>query len=265
MGGAKVAAEREERTPSPDLPMPSPIRENLLDVAVGLSEESDGMKGMDILGLGTPEVERWVRAGQEDNIFPGEEKEDRRRVGFDVVNGDIHRDEGLSADLEASRVEDVDIDGEEDAEVQRRLVEHEHRLEEKSMTMQITPRRLGNPGAGASSIPSPFMHLAAASPHNVALPGNGTTSSGLNAVGGGGPGGGGAQGLLHALIQDAMVDFRQETKAEMVGLHLDLLRMGRAWRMEMRGAMEEYGGELKELREENRKLKEENERLRRGY
>lgn len=261
----KTAPEREETTPSPDLPMPSPVRENLLDVAVGLSEESDGMKGIGILGLGTPEGERWIRAGQEDNIFPGEEKEDRKRVGFDVRDDDVHADKGLDQEPETSRLEDVDIDGEEDAEVQRRLVEHEQRLEEKSMTMQITPRRSGNPGAGMSSLPSPFMHLAAVSPHNIALPGNVSTGSGLNGVGASGPGGGGAQGLLHALIQDAMVDFRQETKAEMVGLHLDMLRMGRAWRMEMRGVMEEYGGELNELREENKKLKEENERLRRGY
>jgi protein NEDD1 len=51
----------------------------------------------------------------------------------------------------------------------------------------------------------------------------------------------------------------------MVGLHLDLVRMGGAWRKEMRGAMQEYVGDLKELREENRTLREENERLRRGY
>ena len=81
----------------------------------------------------------------------------------------------------------------------------------------------------------------------------------------GSPGANGITGLLHALISDAMLDFRQETRAEMVGLHLDLVRMGRAWRREMRGAMQEYVGDLKELREENRKLREENERLRRGY
>jgi protein NEDD1 len=62
-----------------------------------------------------------------------------------------------------------------------------------------------------------------------------------------------------------MLDFRQETRAEMVGLHLDLVRMGGGWRKEMRAGMQEYVGDLKELREENRKLREENERLRRGY
>jgi len=60
-----------------------------------------------------------------------------------------------------------------------------------------------------------------------------------------------------------MLDFRQETRAEMVGLHLDLVRMGRGWCREMRAAMQEYVGDLKELWEENRKLREENERLRR--
>ena len=49
-----------------------------------------------------------------------------------------------------------------------------------------------------------------------------------------------------------MLDFRQETRAEMVGLHLDLVRMGRTWRRELSTTMQEYVGDLKELREENR-------------
>ena len=56
-----------------------------------------------------------------------------------------------------------------------------------------------------------------------------------------------------------------KTKAEMMGLHLDLVRMGRGWRKEVRDALAEYASELRELREENRRLREENERLRRGY
>jgi protein NEDD1 len=86
-----------------------------------------------------------------------------------------------------------------------------------------------------------------------------------NSIAEGSPGVNGVTGLLHALISDAMLDFRQETRAEMVGLHLDLVRMGGTWRREMRAAMQEYVGDLKELREENKKLREENERLRRGY
>ena len=82
-----------------------------------------------------------------------------------------------------------------------------------------------------------------------------------NSITEGSPGVNGVAGLLHALILDAMLNFRQETRAEMVGLHLDLVRMGGTWCKEMCGAMQEYVGDLKELREENWKLREENERL----
>lgn len=229
----------EVRTPSPDLPMPSPVKESM-----GLADQQTEL-GM--LRLGTPEVERWTRAGHDEG--DGEDDAGRRKVEF-VMNDD----DDLIRGFDVSRLEDVDIDDEEDIDIQRRLVEHEQKLEEKSITMQVTPRRLGNgAGMGAGSLPSPFMRLAAASPHEV----------GLSAGAASGPGG--AQGLLHALIQDAMVDFRQETKAEMVGLHLDLLRMGRVWRTEMKNAMDEYGNDLRELREENKRLREENEKLRRGY
>lgn len=80
-----------------------------------------------------------------------------------------------------------------------------------------------------------------------------------------GTGTGGAQDLLRAMIKDVMCDFRQEAREEVIGLHLDLVRMGRGWKSELRALMEEYVGDLGELREENRLLKEENERLRRGY
>jgi protein NEDD1 len=106
----------------------------------------------------------------------------------------------------------------------------------RTLSLQITPRK-------AAWAASPLRHSIAE----------------------GSPGLKGVTGLLHALISDAMLDFRQETRAEMVGLHLDLVRMGRAWRRETRETMREYVGDLKELREENRKLREENERLRRGY
>ena len=51
----------------------------------------------------------------------------------------------------------------------------------------------------------------------------------------------------------------------MMGLHLDLLRMGRSWKAELRALMEEYVGDLREMREENGSLRRENERLRRGW
>ncbi|KAF9066097.1 WD40-repeat-containing domain protein [Rhodocollybia butyracea] len=81
----------------------------------------------------------------------------------------------------------------------------------------------------------------------------------------GSPGGTTPQDFLRNIVRDVMYDFHQESRAEMMGLHLDLVRMGRGWKKELRELMGEYGGELKELKEENKRLKEENERLRRGY
>lgn len=53
-----------------------------------------------------------------------------------------------------------------------------------------------------------------------------------------------------------------------MGIHLDLVRMGRGLRREFREVVEGGTGgmlEVERLREENRLLREENERLRRGY
>ena len=66
-------------------------------------------------------------------------------------------------------------------------------------------------------------------------------------------------------VKDAMLDFRLENKAQMAGLHLDLIRLGSTWRQEMRESLQEYMDDLHDLREENKRLREENERLRRGY
>lgn len=76
---------------------------------------------------------------------------------------------------------------------------------------------------------------------------------------------GAAQDFLRSVVHDVMYDFQRETKAEMMGLHLDLVRMGRGWKQELREIMEERNGEIRELKAENRRLREENERLRRGY
>jgi len=51
----------------------------------------------------------------------------------------------------------------------------------------------------------------------------------------------------------------------LVGMHLDMVRMGRNWKKEMKEVMDAYAKDLRELREENRLLREENERLKRGY
>ena len=175
-----------------------------------------------MLGLGTPEVEKWIKGGKQRD----KQREEGKRVDF------AGRDE---EDLvSVGKVEDVVDSDDTDAELQAKEPLR------RTMSMQVTPRRPGP----TSVLPSPLRH----------------------SVAGGSPGAAGsAQGLLHALIKDAMLDFRQETKADMVGLHLDLLRMGRSWRQEMRTTMDEYVGDLKELRDENKRLRDENERLRRGY
>ena len=127
--------------------------------------------------------------------------------------------------------------------------------------MQISPRRSfpgpsTNPSTRWAPVPSPLRNPA-------------STSAASNGHGHGpvpaSPQARAAQDMLQALLRDALHDFRQETKGELVGLHLDLIRMGASWRREMREAMGDFAEEMRELREENRRLREENERLRRGF
>jgi len=174
---------------------------------------------MDILGLGTPEVERWVQAGKPEERSKPEKRDIKgkgKTVGFQDELGDS--DQGG----------DDDQDG-----------------EKHNLWMQISPRR---PPPGVSSSGSGSADSWTASP----------------AVGPS-PGGSSAHELLKTIVQDVMYDFQRETKAEMMGLHLDLLRMGRGWKTELRTLMDEYVGDLRDLREENQRLRLENERLRRVY
>ncbi|KAJ6630724.1 WD40-repeat-containing domain protein [Mycena sp. CBHHK59/15] len=117
---------------------------------------------------------------------------------------------------------------------------------ERNLSMQISPRRTSSAGptGSASWAPSPLRNAIPASP-----PGGNSS----------------AHDLLRSIVRDVMFDFHQEHRAEMTGLHLDLIRMGRGWKHELRGLMDEYVGDLKELREENKRLREENDHLRRGY
>ncbi|KAJ3733310.1 hypothetical protein DFJ43DRAFT_1068423 [Lentinula guzmanii] len=125
---------------------------------------------------------------------------------------------------------------------------------EESLSWQISPRRPGSVGPSASSSmpwktsPIRHSHLHRQYPN---IPGS--------------PGGSSPQDLLRNIVRDVMHDFHQESRAEVMGLHLDLVSLGRGWKKELRELMGEYSGELKQLREENRRLREENERLRRGY
>ena len=214
VSSAKIAASR---TPTPDLP--DLHREPTTPVAMPKQK-----KTMQVLGLGTPEVDRWIRAGQE-----GQRKQ-RSRFG----NGDIEgkaKTVGFKEDNEESDKDELD---------------HDERERERSLTMQISPRR-------------PSVNVSGTSPHPWAaspVP----NASQIE----GGPGGSSAHELLKTIVQDVMYDFQRDTKAEMMGLHLDLVRMGRGWKTELRSLMDEYVGDLKDLREENRKLRLENDRLRRG-
>lgn len=71
--------------------------------------------------------------------------------------------------------------------------------------------------------------------------------------------------MLHTIVQDVMYGCQEDSRTEMMGMHLDMIRMGRDWKREMREVMDVYSKDLKELREENKLLREENERFRRGY
>ena len=154
---------------------------------------------MRVLGLGSPEIERWIQ-----------DKGKGRVVGFADDVPDERGDVCRTGDDERER--------------------------ERGLAMQISPHK------------SPLRHSIPGSP-----------SAGIG--GSSSP----AQQFLRTIVQDVMYDFQRETKAEMVGLHLDLVRMGRGWKRELRELMDEYVGSLKELREENVKLRKENEILRRGF
>ncbi|KAI1794639.1 WD40 repeat-like protein [Ganoderma leucocontextum] len=238
VSGSSVAS-RLSRTPSPDLP----------------GMEDDGgpvtpipaykLKGraraQAALGVGTPELDQWIKAGE----GMGAQAQGGKRVGF---AGDNASDDDEAEEI--ARAENSDEDEELDARGPTRMGAHlDARLPRAELAMQVSPRRpfAGGPSssrAGAwAPVPSPLRNPAAPpSPQARA-----------------------AQDMLQALLRDALHDFRQETKAEIVGLHLDLIRMGTGWRTEMREAMGDFAEEMRELREENRRLREENERLRRGY
>ena len=71
--------------------------------------------------------------------------------------------------------------------------------------------------------------------------------------------------MLHHIMRDVMYDYQEDMRTELVGMHLDMVRMGRNWKKDMKEVMDTYAKDLRELREENRLLREENERLKRGY
>lgn len=259
------------RTPSPEgLPPELGLAKGGLAKGKTRARENDMMKDrqkqkdvgqnkntdkFDVLGLGTPEVERWVAAGSlSSDDEPDTHKAGRRRVGFLEPEPEPEREvEIRSIEVEGGGNNDgqhLTADGGgaglgRDDEAQTRTIK---------MTVQISPRRPQAQGMAASPLRGQTMPLPSLNFPTSSTPTDGANGMGANS---GNP----AHDLLHALIRDALHDFRRETKAEIVGLHLDLVRMGRGWRKEM----ERWADEMREVIEENRKLRDENERLRRGY
>ncbi|KZT69841.1 YVTN repeat-like/Quino protein amine dehydrogenase [Daedalea quercina L-15889] len=220
------AMSRQSLTPSPDLPE---VDEDAPATPLPMGKRAGKSKagGMGVLGLGTPEVDRWIKAGQMSVVDREENRAGGKRVGF------------------ASETEDED-----EVEVARRIPLPGDAVTEPALAVQVSPARRPGLASGSSAswapVPSPLRN-SASQPHL------------------GSPNTRAAAGLLQTLLRDAMYEFRQETHGELVGLHLDMLRMGRGLRSEMRAAVDEFRGEIVALREENRVLKEENERLKRGF
>jgi protein NEDD1 len=169
--------------------------------------------------------------------------ESRRQVGFAFADDD----EELFDEQERSRIEEVLEEENEEAEAERQF------KKKQESKMQVSPVRRHSASEKRNSwapVPSP-LRRGLSSPAG-GLPGLSSTSAG-------------AHNLLHSIMRDVMYDYQEDMRTEMMGMHLDLVRMGRDWKKEMKEMTAVYSKDLRELREENRLLREENERLRRGY
>ncbi|VDB82901.1 unnamed protein product [Peniophora sp. CBMAI 1063] len=228
------------RTPSPGL------MDELPPFPVSV-QNTPQRKGLSMLGMATPEVERWIQDGN----WKGKGKAIGPVQVQNNVEGDQPEVEPQAADATAECAGQGDpIQAHDDPQasiddavpVALTVPQVGSSPRERPLSMQLTPRRRKS-GTWA---PSPLRNSVA----------DGSPSRDRS---------GNVQNMLHALVKDAMLDFRLENKAQMAGLHLDLIRLGSTWRQEMRDSLQEYMGDLHDLREENKRLREENERLRRGY
>ncbi|KAH0827105.1 hypothetical protein J3R83DRAFT_4791 [Lanmaoa asiatica] len=235
VGRTRQKQERRSTTPDNidgrlDLSSPELPREPVTPISFGKNGAEAPLvsatnTGVCVLGLTSPEVAKWAK---------GESQKGKRKekvIGIKRTRFSQHPDA-----KESSRGSDEseDEDGPEIPVDEQRDEEREQEL-----SLQVSPCR---PTAPPTWLQSPHRPSAA--------------NLNMNAA---------AQDFLRSIVHDVMYDFQRETKAEMMGLHLDLVRMGRGWKQELREIMEEWNGEIRELKAENRRLKEENERLQRGY
>jgi protein NEDD1 len=233
------------RTPSPEphdddemVNTPMPVRRR--DKGKGKEREVIREK-TNVLGLGSPELRKWIESDTEDtDTAPGERYKARKVDFLEVPPNEVQ-----IQSIQVVDSENQDRTGGQIGEPGKATIQ---------MTVQISPRQAPvNVLPNWPPIPSLF------SPSRNASQGHGQEGAGSSSAHN--P----AHELLQSLVRDAMYDFRRETKAEIIGLHLDLVRMGRGWRKELREALDMWGEELKEIRRENELLRQENERLRRGY
>jgi protein NEDD1 len=212
-GFLSATSKTSARTPSPDLPA-------LDEDPISPVKMSKGNNGIGVLGLGTPEVEKWVRAGEgTDNKGQGKGKGGVKGKGKRVGFVDESDDENEST-AEAENIERATV--------------------KENMALEISPRRPTTTTSKSwTTVPSPLRHSSTSPSSSGSAP----------------------HDLLRTIMSDVMYDLHREQKAQMVGMHLDMVRMGRGWRKEMGNIIRELG----ELKEENGRLRAENERLRRGY
>ncbi|KAI9571253.1 WD40-repeat-containing domain protein [Boletus coccyginus] len=236
--GVVVRTQRQERrsaTPDNndgrlDLASPELPREPVTPISLGKNATKAPLAsatciGNGVLGLTSPEVAKWTKG------------ESQKGKGKEKVAGMKKTRFARHLDAKESSGERDELADEGDPEILADGWQDEER--EQELSLQVSPRR---PTAPPTWLQSP--HRPSAGNLN------------MNAA---------AQDFLRSIIHDVMYDFQRETKAEMMGLHLDLVRMGRGWKHELREVMEEWNGEIQELKAENKRLREENERLRRGY
>ena len=233
-GMARAKSQASVRTLTPDLP-------SILDDPISPPAVPRQKTTSDAAGRARLNVPNVVSAHNE--IDDAAEAKDNDNIGEeeDTENTKKRRVEFLK-DVEVETADDIERTGPTDP-----------------IDMQITPLRRRPSGSSFPNDPIPMQVVSPFRKFVLATsPSRGprSTSSSSSAA---------VQELLRSVMQDVMYDFRQETREELVGLHLDLVRMGRVWKNELKTVMDEYMGDIKKLVDENQNLREENERLRRGY